>query len=223
MPPGPRSDSAADGEEEKPSPLERLRRAMLKPTDDGGYAPSSVKELSVEELMEANRALNDRERLIGFVAAPIAALIGLLIIDANINHDPAQFLSSGAVNPKYTSISLYHELGVVLLVMAALMIVTSYLRKRFFLGVVLALYGLAVFNLHYWGFGIPFLLGGAWYLVRTYRIQASLKEAGVDVPGMRGRATAGPPTRQQGRLPRPNKRYTPRTAPRPRPPKPEKD
>ena len=40
-----------------------------------------------------------------------------------------------------------------------------------------ALYGLAVFNLHWWGFGVPFVLVGAWYLVRAYRAQRALKEA----------------------------------------------
>ena len=32
------------------------------------------------------------------------------------------------------------------------------LRKRLFLGIATALYGLAIFNLHYWGFGIPFIM-----------------------------------------------------------------
>ncbi len=45
------------------------------------------------------------------------------------------------------------------------MLVTAYFRKRFFLGIAMALYGLSVFNLHYWGFGVPFLMVGAWLLV----------------------------------------------------------
>jgi hypothetical protein len=192
---------------------------MLKPGATG-YAPSAVNDLSVEQLQEASKSLNDRERLIGLVAAPIGAFIGLLIVNNSINHDPAQFIN-GNPNPKYVSISLYHELLIVLLVMAALMIVTSYLRKRFFLGAVMALYGLAVFNLHGYGFGIPFVLGGAWYLVRTYRLQQSLKAAGVDVPSPFRRDTTAP-TRSDGVLPRPNKRYTPRTAPRTKPEKPPK-
>jgi hypothetical protein len=191
---------------------------MLRPGPDGGYAPSSVKELSVAELEAAAKALNDRERLIGFVAAPIGAFIGLLIVNNSITHDPAQFLSNGLHNPKYVSISLYHELLVVLLVMAALMIVASYLRKRFILGAVMALYGLAVFNLHGYGFGIPFVLGGAWYLVRAYRLSQGLKEAGINPRDPDSSRTQRP----SGVLPRPNKRYTPRMAPRPKPPKPEK-
>ncbi len=78
-----------------------------------------------------------------------------------------------------------------------------------FLGIALALYGLAVFNLHYWGFGVPFLLAGAWYLVRAYRLSQELKRVGgsrrvaverSEPPGQPWRA---------GPRPRPNKRYTP--------------
>ena len=76
-----------------------------------------------------------------------------------------------------------------------------------FLGIALALYGLAVFNLHYWGFGVPFLLAGAWYLVRAYRLKQELKRVGGSG------ASSGGRTRQisaaSGARPRPNKRYTP--------------
>jgi hypothetical protein len=217
MPPGPKSDPSANGEEGKPSPLERLRRAMLRPGPDGGYAPDAVKDLSVEELQAAQKAMNDRERLVGLVVAPIAAFVGLLEVDNSISHDPAQYLSKGLINPKYVNISLYHELLVVLLVMAFLIMVTAYLRKRFFMGMVMALYGLAIFNLHGYGFGIPFILGGAWFLVRTYRLSQSLKAAGVETTGFHNLA----PPRPEGVLPKPNKRYTPRMAPRRKPQKPE--
>ncbi len=36
-------------------------------------------------------------------------------------------------------------------------------RKRLFMGILAAMYGLAIFNLHYWGFGVPFVMVGAWY------------------------------------------------------------
>ena len=49
---------------------------------------------------------------------------------------------------------------------------TSLLRKRLFQGITLAIYGLGVVDLHYWGFGIPFLIAGAWYLVRATPEQA---------------------------------------------------
>ena len=62
--------------------------------------------------------------------------------------------------------------------MAVLMLVGSWLRKRLILGVVMALFGLGIFNLHYWGFGVPFLMGGSWYLVRAWRLNSKLKLAG---------------------------------------------
>jgi hypothetical protein len=184
---------------------------MLKP-GDGSVAPSAVAEMSPEELEEAEARLNDRERLIGLVAAPLAALCGLLVINSDIDNDPRQFLITGAANPAYTSISLYHELLVVLLGLGVLMIVTSFLRKRLFLGIVLAMYGLAIFNLHYWGFGVPFILGGAWFLVRAYRLQQAVKAATSRGDISRPRPDGG------AAAPRRSKRYTPPRPQRKRPP-----
>ena len=52
------------------------------------------------------------------------------------------------------------------------MLATAWWRKRLYLGIVMALYGLTVFNLHYWGFGIPYLLCAGWWIVRAYRAGA---------------------------------------------------
>jgi hypothetical protein len=73
----------------------------------------------------------------------------------------------------------------------------------------MALYGLAVFNLHYWGFGVPFIMGGAWLMVRAYRLQRNLRGVTGDNP-----ARSGPGRRGGGggtgiSRPQPNKRYTP--------------
>jgi hypothetical protein len=93
----------------------------------------------------------------------------------------------------------------VLLGLAVLILVSSMMRKRLFQGITLALYGLAVFNLRYWGFGIPFVLAGAWYLVRAYRLQQELKRAEAGSPGAsRAKGVSSGPR------PRANKRYTPR-------------
>jgi len=43
------------------------------------------------------------------------------------------------------------------------MLVSAMLRKRVFLGIVTALYGLAIFNLHYWGFGVRSSLSALGY------------------------------------------------------------
>jgi hypothetical protein len=98
-----------------------------------------------------------------------------------------------------------------------LILATAWLRKRLALGIVMALFGLGIFNLRYWGFGIPFLMGGAWLLVRAYRLQQKLKAAGGGQSGYS--SSNGRLPSSGGVLPRPNKRYTPPTERRPRPAK----
>src|SRR5665213_2930437 len=97
---------------------------------------------------------------------------------------------------------------------AVIMLGSAWFRKRLFLGIACALYGLSVFNLHYWGFGVPFLLIGSWYLVRAYRFQQKLKLAKADDPP----SGPGGPVRTA----QPNKRYTPPVTGPPKPLKPPK-
>jgi hypothetical protein len=176
---------------------------MVKP-DDSGRVKDDEPQMSREELEATIARADDKERNIGLVAAPVGAIIALVVSADLIHHTPVG-----------QSTSTYQTLTFVLLGMAALMLVTSWLRKRLFMGIVMALFGLGIFNLHYWGFGLPFVLGGAWYLVRAWKLQAKLKLAG----GGSGRGY-GPPNSKVspnrlpsagGVLPRPNKRYTPPT------------
>ncbi len=188
----------------------RLRGAFLKPVEPGSTKPSSEPQ-SVQELEATVKSVTDKERLIGLIAAPWAAGIGILITSALIAHDPVARLSNGQVNKLHVSVALYHEVLAALLVLSVAMLVTAMLRKRLYLGVIMALYGLTVFNLHYWGFGIPFLMAGSWYLVRAYRLQRSLREANGDEPsrfGSRARDQGG----SYSSRPRANKRYTPPTS-----------
>jgi hypothetical protein len=192
-------DDAPTLDQGKVSFGKRLKNAMLKPVDPD--APSTTKAPdtpeSVEELEAAVKSLSDKERLIGLLCSPFASAIGLLIIDALISHDPTGKL--------HVSVSLYHELLAVLLVLSVGMLVLSWLRKRLYLGMVTALYGLAVFNLHYWGFGLPFVMVGAWLLVRTYRLNQALKKAGGGTSSYGGTNGAA--------RPQASKRYTPPTSP----------
>jgi hypothetical protein len=94
------------------------------------------------------------------------------------------------VNRLHVSLSLYHDLGAVLIGLSVLVLVVAMFRKRLYLGISMALYGLAVFNLHYWGFGVPFIMGGAWLLVRAYRLQRDLREA-TDEPSRPGAQRRG--------------------------------
>lgn len=172
---------------------ERLKYAMVKP-DDSPDDAGPPEDRSVDEIEADIAQANDKERAIGLIAAPIAALVGLIISSASIDY----------ARSHHQSVTVYDELTYVLLGLSVLALAMAWWRKRLFLGITLALYGLAVFNLRYWGFGVPFVMVGAWYLVRAYRLQQELKRAtALDAPP--------PRTRANGARPRSSKRYTPPT------------
>ena len=123
------------------------------------------------------------------MAAPLAAIVGILVGSATIQH----------AKDTHQSVTVYDELTYVILAMSVLILVSSLLRKRLFQGITLALFGLAVFNLRFWGFGVPFLLAGAWYLVRAYRLQQALKRARGRCARARPSATAPDPPTARGR------------------------
>jgi hypothetical protein len=181
---------------------ERFKYTIVRPDETADEKKGATDERSVEELEDAVARSDDKERAIGLVAAPLAALVGIIISSASIDYAKSHHLST----------SLYTELTYVILAMSVLILVSSLMRKRLFQGITLALYGLAVVNLRYWGFGIPFLLAGAWYLVRAYRLQQALKRAEANGPG-RPSSKRGPSNgaRPGGVRPRSNKRYTPPT------------
>jgi hypothetical protein len=171
---------------------ERLKGALVKPPDPDAPAEAPAKPETVEEIEEAIRVATDKERLIGLLAAPIGAMIGLLVTSALID-----------THRKHPTV--YAELGGILIVLSVAMLVSAWMRKRTILGFSMALYGLDMFNLHYWGFGVPFLLFGSWLLARAWGLRRDLKEA-------TGAGPAGPgPGPANGSRPRPNKRYTPPT------------
>jgi hypothetical protein len=126
---------------------------------------------------EIHPAASDRERLVALAAAPLAAAVALVVTSYLIAHDPPVRLRNGQLDKLHASVATYHLLELVLLALALVMLAAAWYRKRLFIGIAMALYGLAVFNLHYWGFGVPFLLGGAWYLVRAYRRLQAEKQA----------------------------------------------
>ena len=192
------ADNSGGNDAPRMSAWQRMKYTFVQP-DAIESDKAVVDDRSVEELQEAIRRSDDKERAIGLIAAPLAALVGIIISSATI---------SNAKN-LHQSTTVYVELTYVILGMAVLILVASMLRKRLFQGVTMALYGLAVFNLRFWGFGVPFLLAGAWYLVRAYRLQQALKKAeAADAPPRP--KSANPPSSGSPR-PRRNKRYTPPT------------
>jgi hypothetical protein len=177
---------------------ERVRYSMVRPDDDP--KEKEVQEIRpVEEIQADIARSNDKERAIGLVAAPVAAFIGLLIGDASVNYAKTHNQST----------AVYDKLIFVLLGLAVLVLLTSWLRKRLFQGITLALYGLAIFQLHatYFGFAAPFLLAGAWYLVRAWRLQQELRRA--EAAGPQAPRPKGATTNAAAPRPRRNKRYTP--------------
>ncbi len=167
---------------------------------------------TIPEIEAAIKQANDKERLIGLLAAPVAAGIGLLTMTALINNDPKALYSNGQINPHHVNPHTFVEFGVLAIALALIMLAASWWRKRLFIGIASALYGLSLFNLHYWGFGVPYILIGSWYLVRAYRLSEKLKRAKAEEGGG-FKTTAAPPP--------PSKRYTPPSAPTRRAPKPK--
>ncbi len=160
--------SLAGAETPRLSAWQRVRYAMVRPDDDAS-TKEPQEERSLDEVEESIARADDKERAIGLIAGPIAAFLSFLIIGTLIHNDPPL----GAKN--YVDPSMYHTLQFVLLGLSVAILATALWRKRMFMGISFALYGLAIFNLHYWGFGVPFLLAGAWYLVRGLPAQPGVE------------------------------------------------
>jgi hypothetical protein len=187
---------------DKPTLSERFTRAVIKA--DSREQPVDEGPQTVEELEETVARMDDRERLIGLAAAPLAGVIAIIVVST---------YGSKAGKP---ASSVDSSLALALFGLALVALGCAWFRKRLYLGIVFALYGLSIFNLHYWGFGVPFLLIGSWYLVRSYRFQQKLKVAKEEgVTGTPG--PGGAPRRAQ-----PNKRYTPPVSAPPKTVKPAK-
>ena len=182
---------------------------MLKPApiDEDTGKPKVDEPTTIPEIEAAIKRADDKERLIGLLAAPVAAAIGLIITATLVAHDPKATYANGQIDKLHVNPSLYSELGAVTLALALVMLVSAWFRKRLFVGIAMALYGLSVFNLHYWGFGIPFIIGGAWYLVHAYRLSEKLKRAKAEATGGSNSYGSSRPA------PTSSKRYTPPTPP----------
>ncbi len=183
--------------------LDRLRYLALNPNDPKAAGPKGAYDLAGEELEREEKRANDKERAIGLLAGPLATIISFAVIHDLVAHDPSAQLSDGAVNPHYVNPSTYTELFWVLIILSFGITGMALWRKRMFLGIATSLYGLAIFNLHYWGFGVPFVMVGAWYLVRAYRLRRNLSQSTAGGP------LPSPSPSVRPKRPSSNKRYTP--------------
>jgi hypothetical protein len=159
---------------------------------------------TVAEIEAAIKRANDKERLIGLLAAPVAAAIVFVVMAVLVHNDPSALLSNGLPNPRHVNPNNYTQVGLVTLALALVMLVGAWFRKRLVIGIASALYGISFVNLHYWGFGLPFIMIGSWYLVRAYRLSQKLKLA---------KAGDAPSLGSNGSRTQPNKRFTPPSAP----------
>jgi hypothetical protein len=174
----PRNQDTATARASAPDERGRLSRFLTKPPPPGS-APAPARARTAAELKDDYLYANDKERVIGLIMAPVAAAIAFALVGHQLANNPAQYLLSGAVNPRYTPTTLSYELLGMLLALSVGMLALAFFRRRLYLGMVFALYGIGVFNLHWWGFGFPFVMIGAWYLVTSYRATKALKEAGI--------------------------------------------
>ena len=172
--------------------VDRLRDAALKPADpDAPSRPRGAYELSGDELVAEEKRANDKERAIGLLTGPVATIIAFLAIHDRVVNDPPARFADGAIDKLHVNLSTYSELFIVLLVLSFGITGMAMWRKRLFLGIVTALYGLSVFNLGYWGFGVPFVLVGSWYLVRSYRLRRNLKDSAANASSWAPRTGSG--------------------------------
>ena len=186
-----------------------MRRTFLKPEDPAATAEKKqvAAPLPLDELEATIKRADDKERGIGLIAGPIGAAIGFMVVHTLVANDPPQYLKGGVLDKLYVNPSLYDEALLVFLGLALLIVVFSLLRKRLLIGLATALYGVSIFNFHYWGFGIPFAICGAWYIVRAYRLHRDYRLATGDLPsGAGARANNGASARVA------NKRYTPKVS-----------
>ena len=105
--------------------------------------------------------------------------------------------------------STYHWVLLVFLALSLIILLSAWWRKRMAMAITLALFGVGLFQLGWLGFAVPFVLAGAWYLVRAFRLQQAFKkaeseEAGPTRSNARTRNGSKPRTRA-------NRRYTPPT------------
>jgi len=234
-------DDTRTGSGTRPS---RLRDAFLKPPPAGQGArktdPTST--MTNEQLTDAIKRLDDRERFYALFAGPLGAAIGLVLTIGAIHFNPA------VGHKNHVSENLIVFEGVIRVAFGGFVVLAALTRRRSFVGFTLLFFGTTVlpYGILFWG------LGG-WMIWRTYHYQKVLTSRGVrparggargdrrSAQGPRaaaragatdardrtrerrasGRATASGRTRGRKKPepigPPPSKRYTPPKPTRPRP------
>jgi hypothetical protein len=189
-------------------------------------APSPYDNLSTKELTELYKQLDNRDRLIATIAAPLGAVIAVVETLSSLHHDPALH------HKGYVPHSTIVDLCVVAIVICALALVVARMRRRSLTAFALMFVGIALNPL---SLGLPFVIFGGYLVFKMLKVQKVLTARGVARPsGQRraamraGTAATKKPADQKsqgktpsaGPRPTPSKRYTPPKPPPKRAPKP---
>jgi len=202
----------------------------------GGATGKATSGMTKDELVVAIKRIDDQERKIGLLIAPIGAVVGVLLMISAIHLNPA------VGHKNHVSASVFIWEGVARVVLAILVAVAAFTRRRSFLGFALLFLGTALGSPIV---ALPFWFVGGWLIWRAFKWQKELaamtggqrrpasgrREAarseprnGTD-PRTRAGAGAAAPRRAKKRQPaargpEPSKRYTPPKPTRPKPPAP---
>ena len=234
--PGPAPSPLSKAEE--PATLgQKLSKAFLKPAPEKQSGSQEAKrdpalDLSNAELEVRIKRIDDKERKYALIAAGLGAALTVLLTVVALEQNPAPH------HKNYASPGTILLEGGVRLLLAGLVVVTAYTRRRSFVGFGLLFLGVTLgFPLALLFFGL-----GGWLIWRVFKYQRILTSRGVNL-----RSPRSPPEKRDGsrttrdasarartvaerrrakRLPEPkgpsaSKRYTPPKPTRPRPPKPE--
>lgn len=199
----------------------RLRDALLKPPASTGARSTGVArsnpfaDESVEELRRRMKYLDDRERRVALFVGPLMAALDIAIMFVGLHGNPVH-------GKNHVSPSNYYTLGIGSAVLALVVVIAAYYRRRSF----------TIFALLFSGYGgglvtmLPSWAVAGWLFVRFNKMQRALTAKTGGPPGRQGAGRQKPASGRAGATGRPrlgskrtkapepagpprNKRYTP--------------
>jgi hypothetical protein len=222
-----------DGDAETPEPdsssaprstSRTSRSATARPARSA--SPSPYDDMPTSELSVLMRKLDEKERKLAFGAAPLGAVLAIVVTIFAVHSNPALH------HKGHESVGIIIADGGVGVVFALFVFVMAWIRRRSLTAFALLFLGYSVGLI---GPGIPFLFLGGYLLYRAWKIQKVLTSRGVNTRPQSRRTTTSRPSRDPkprrdaqvktaGARPTASKRYTPPKPPPKRPPiaKPEK-
>jgi hypothetical protein len=193
-------------------------------TAAGRARPSPYDDMPTPELTQLMKRLDDRERLLTTIAAPLGAVLSVLETLLNLHNDPKSIHAKN-----YISHGTLVTDGILALVLCVFILVMARMRKRSLSAFGLMILGVMIDPL---GIGLPFLVFGGYLVFKMLKVQKVLTARGVTRPTASRRAatrsTSAPSSKsakgsradapsKSGAAPTPSKRYTP---PKPAPKRP---